>query len=441
MKNYIEIKNIIEPFNKKIDISGDKSISIRCVLLASQAIGKSKIYNLLESEDVISALKSINKLGIKYKKYKNFYEIYGYGLNGYQTNKKVTINAGNSGTLARLILGLLINSNNQIKLIGDKSLSSRDFSRVTDPLKLFGAHIISRNNFLPVKISGSKFLRPINYYEKLGSAQCKSSVMLAAIKTPGKTFIKAKKSRNHTEILFKYLKIPIQISKKKIYDIIEINGPSNFRGFEYSVPGDISSSAFFLVLTLLSNNSKITFKNININDSRIGIIKILNKMNAKISFSNKRNYKGEMIADIIVKSRKNLKSINCPANLNSSAIDEFLIIFLVAARAKGVSIFRNLSELNKKESPRLELASKILNQIGIKFIRDGDNIKIHGNPKLKLNGEYIIKNFMKDHRVFMMSCIAALSFGGKWKIKDSESINTSFPLFLKILKKLGAKII
>ena len=142
MKNYIEIKNIIEPFNKKIDISGDKSISIRCVLLASQAIGKSKIYNLLESEDVISALKSINKLGIKYKKYKNFYEIYGYGLNGYQTNKKVTINAGNSGTLARLILGLLINSNNQIKLIGDKSLSSRDFSRVTDPLKLFGAHII-----------------------------------------------------------------------------------------------------------------------------------------------------------------------------------------------------------------------------------------------------------------------------------------------------------
>ena len=157
MKNYIEIKNIIEPFNKKIDISGDKSISIRCVLLASQAIGKSKIYNLLESEDVISALKSINKLGIKYKKYKNFYEIYGYGLNGYQTNKKVTINAGNSGTLARLILGLLINSNNQIKLIGDKSLSSRDFSRVTDPLKLFGAHIISRNNFLPVKISGLNF--------------------------------------------------------------------------------------------------------------------------------------------------------------------------------------------------------------------------------------------------------------------------------------------
>ena len=441
MKNYIEIKKIIKPFNKKIEISGDKSISIRCVLLASQAIGKSKIYNLLESEDVISALKSISKLGIKYKKFKDYYEIYGYGISGYKTDKKVTINAGNSGTLARLILGLLVNSNKQIKLIGDKSLSRRDFSRVTDPLKLFGANIISRNNFLPVKISGSKFLRPISFYEKLGSAQCKSSVMLAAIKTPGKTYIKATKSRNHTEILFKYLNIPIQISKKKIYDIIEIEGPSNFKGFEYNVPGDISSSAFFLVLTLLSSNSKITLKNININDSRTGIIKILNKMNAKIIFKNKRNYKGEIVADIIVKSRKKLKSINCPVSLNSSAIDEFLIIFLVAAKAKGISTFRNLSELNKKESPRLDLASKILNQIGIKFTRDGDNIKIYGNPNLKLDGKYIIKNFMKDHRVFMMSCIAALSFGGKWKINNIDSINTSFPLFLKILKKLGAKII
>ena len=153
MKNYIEIKKIINPFNKKIEISGDKSISIRCVLLASQAIGKSKIYNLLESEDVISALKSISKLGIKYKKFKDYYEIYGYGISGYKTDKKVTINAGNSGTLARLILGLLVNSNKQIKLIGDKSLSRRDFSRVTDPLKLFGANIISRNNFNTFAIS------------------------------------------------------------------------------------------------------------------------------------------------------------------------------------------------------------------------------------------------------------------------------------------------
>ena len=145
-------------------------------------------------------------------------------------------------------------------------------------------------------------------------------------------------------------------------------------------------------------------------------------MNARISLSNKRNYKGEKIADIIVKSRSNLKGINCPSSLNSSAIDEFLLIFLVAAKAKGVSTFKNLSELNKKESPRLELATNLLNQIGVKISRDLDKIKIFGNPKLKLKGNYIIKNFMKDHRIFMMSSIAALSFGGKWKIRDRDSL-------------------
>ena len=440
MKNHIKISSSINPFNEKIEVSGDKSISIRCVLMASQAIGRSRIYNLLESEDVISALNSIKKLGIKFKKEKNYYEIFGCGINGYKTNKNITINAGNSGTLARLILGLLINSKKKIKIIGDKSLSKRDFSRVTEPLKLFGVKIITNKKSLPVEIVGSEFLRPIKYIEKLGSAQCKSSIMLGAIKTPGTTIIKAKKSRNHTELIFEFLKIPIKFRKKKQYDLIEVTGPSNFGGFEYIVPGDISSGAFFIVLTLLSKKSKIILRNINVNSSRIGIINILNKMNAKIYLKNKRFYNGENIADIIVKSRNNLTGINCPKNLNSSAIDEFLVIFLVAAKSKGVSKFRNLSELNKKESPRLEIALKFLNQIGVKYSRKSDNIKIYGNPNLKLNGEYLIKNFRKDHRVFMMSCVAALTLGGKWKIDDKESINTSFPIFLRLLRKLGAKI-
>ena len=211
MKNQIEIKKVISPFNKKIEVSGDKSISIRCVLLASQAIGKSKIYNLLESEDVINSLKAIKKLGISYKKIGKYYQIYGYGINSYQTKKKITINAGNSGTLARLILGLLVDIKKEVKIVGDNSLSVRDFSRITNPLKLFGANILSKKNNLPVKIIGSNFLRPIKYKENLGSAQCKSSVMLAALKTPGTTKVIAKKSRDHTELMFKYLKIPIKI--------------------------------------------------------------------------------------------------------------------------------------------------------------------------------------------------------------------------------------
>ena len=440
MINYIKIKKKIKPFSKNIEVPGDKSLSIRCVLLASQAIGTSKIYNLLESEDVINSLLSIKKLGIKFKKTDNHYKIYGYGLNGFKTNKKIKINAGNSGTLARLISGLLINSKKKITITGDRSLSKRDFSRITEPLKNFGANINSKNKKLPVEISGSEFLRPINYFEKLGSAQCKSAVMLASIKTPGTTIIKAKKSRDHTEILFKYLRIPIKISKNRQFDYIKIKGPSNFKSFNYKIPGDVSSCSFFLVLTLLSDNSEICINNVNINNSRIGIIKILNKMNAKIIFKNKRNYNGELIGDILVKSRKNLKSIDCPKSLNSAAIDEFLIIFLVAAKAKGVSSFYDLGELNNKESPRLDIALRFLKMIGVKYERNNYNIRIFGNPDLKLKGYYKVNNFNKDHRVFMMSSIAALSLGGKWKIYDKDSIKTSFPNFIKKIKELGAKL-
>ena len=440
MKNFININKKINSFNNKILISSDKSISIRCVLLASLAIGTSRIYNLLESEDVINSLKSISKLGIDYKKIKNYYEIRGFGLNGYSTNKKIKINAGNSGTLARLILGLLVDSKKIVTISGDNSLSKRDFSRITEPLKKFGVNIKSTNNNLPVKITGSNFLRPISYLEKLGSAQCKSAVMLAALKTPGITKIKAKKSRNHTELLFNYLKIPIKVLKKKSYDYIEVSGQYNYKAFKYHVPGDISSTSFFLVLTLLAKKSRLIIKNVNVNNSRIGIIKILNKMNAKISLKNKKKYNGETIADIFVKSEDKLKRIVCPKHLNSSAIDEFLIIFLVAAKAKGVSKFNNLSELNKKESPRLDIALKFLEMIGIRFLRNKDNIKIYGNPNLDLKGTYNVKNFRKDHRVFMMACIAALSFGGNWKINDVDSIKTSFPSFLEKIKSLGAKI-
>jgi len=151
---------------------------------------------------------------------------------------------------------------------------------------------------------------------------------------------------------------------------------------------------------------------------------------------NRKIYKGEKIADIQVESTKNLKSINCPSSLNSGAIDEFLVIFLVAAKAKGVSIFKNLEELNQKESPRLEWGSKILNLMGIKTITTNNSIKIFGDPNLNINKQIVIKNYLKDHRVFMTSVIAALSFGGYWKIYDKDSINTSFPSFLNTLKNL-----
>ena len=441
MAKPVFINKKIKNFKKKITISGDKSLSIRWALMASQATGKSKAYNLLNSEDILSTIKCLKKLGVKIIIKKEYCEIIGFGLNNFEYKKNLTLNAGNSGTLGRLILGLLIHCPHKIKLIGDKSLSKRDFSRVINPLKDFGANFYQgKKSSLPLYIQGTKYVRPIKYFETRGSAQCKSSVMLAALNTPGKTLIKAKKSRDHTEILFKQLKIPIKIKKKKKFDLIEVEGKKNFPAFNYKIPSDISSSAFFIVLTLLSKESKLTIKNVNLNPSRTGIITILNKMGAKIVLKNKKIYKGEKISDIFIKSTKSLKAINCPASLNASTIDEFLIIFLAAAKAKGVSYFKNLSELNKKESPRLILGSKILNMIGIKTILTYDSIKIFGQPNIKLNKNIEIKNYLKDHRIFMMSAIAALSFGGKWKIHDKDSIKTSFPSFLAIVKKLGGKI-
>ena len=427
-------------FKKTISIDGDKSISIRSLLLGSQAYGKTFIENILLSEDIINSIKCLRKLGIKiFLNKKNCY-VYGKGLNGFEYKKNIVLNAGNSGTFARLILGLLVKSPFYIKLVGDKSLSQRDFERVILPLQKIGANFkVNNKKTLPIQIIGTAFANPIQYSEKIGSAQVKSTVMLAALNSPGQTVIKAKKSRDHTENFFKYLGIPISVKKNKHTDEIKISGQKFFKSFKYRVPSDPSSCAFFIVLTLLSKNCELEIKNVNVNKSRVGYIEILNKMGAQIKIKNVRLKYGEKLADIFVKSQKTLKKINCPPSLSSNLIDEFLIIFLAAAKAKGVSSFTNLGELNKKESPRLKLGSKLLNQLGIKTKLTKNSIKIFGNPRVDLKKRIHIKNYFKDHRIFMTSVIAAYTFGGKWKIDDVNSYKSSFPSFLNIIKKLGYK--
>ena len=440
MKNILLINNKINKFNKKISISGDKSLSIRWALMSAQALGKSRAYNLLDSEDVNNSLIALKKLGVKIIKNKKFCEIFGKGLNGFSFKENTIINAQNSGTFARLILGVLARTEKNVILKGDKSLSNRDFLRVIKPLSLFGVKLSSKKYKLPIKIRGTKYLRPISYEELKGSAQVKSCIMLAALNTPGTTKIKCIPSRDHTERLFKHLKLKIKIKQNHKYQIIHIEGGKQYDALNYNIPGDISSASFFIVLTLLSKNSKLIIKNINVNKSRTGIIDILIKMNAKIKVKNKKKYKGEELADIYVKSTKNLKSIKCPKEMNSRAIDELPLIFLVCAKAKGTSYFKNIGELKHKESDRLKLSANFLKMIGVKVKSTSDSLKIFGIPELETKKNHIIKNFMKDHRIFMLSCITALVLGGKWKIHDKNSINSSFPNFLKILKQLGANL-
>ena len=437
MTNSIVIKKKLKNFNKKIVVSGDKSISIRWVLFASLASGNSKAQNLLISEDVKAAIKTVRKLGIKVISNNKFCKIYGKGINGFNYKRNLTLNAENSGTLGRLILGFLINTTKPIKLIGDKSLSTRDFKRISDPLSKFGGVFKLKNKKnLPLTIYESKNLRSISYLENRGSAQCKSAVIFAGMRTSGTTLIKAKKSRNHTELMCKYLKLPLTLENKKNYDLIKVKKVKEIKPFDYKIPSDISSSAFFIILTALSKNSKLLIKDVNINPTRIGVISILKKMGVNIIFQNQKTYKGEKLADIKIEGGKKLKAINCPTNLNSGAIDEFLVIFLVAAKAKGISYFKDLAELNQKESPRLKWGAKILNMMGVKNIVTNSSIKIYGDPNLEIRKKIIIKNYLKDHRVFMTSVIASLSFGGEWHIYDKDSIKTSFPNFLKIINEL-----
>ena len=334
-----------EHLDKKIYVSGDKSISIRWVLFASLANGLSKAQNLLISEDVLAAIKTIRKLGIKVILEGKFCKIYGNGIDGFKYKKNLILNAENSGTLGRLILGFLVNTPSPIKIIGDRSLSKRDFKRISDPLSKFGAILKLKNKKnLPLTIYGSKNLKPIKYLEKKGSAQCKSAVIFAALRTKGTTTIKAKKSRNHTELMCKHLGLPVSVNAKKNYDEIKVRKVEKIKPLNYKIPSDISSSAFFIALTVLSNKSKLIVKNVNINSSRIGVIHILKRMGANIIFKNQKIYKREKIADIEIKGGKTLNSINCPSKLNSGAIDEFLVIFLIAAKAKGISYFKDVVE-------------------------------------------------------------------------------------------------
>ena len=234
MANSIIINNKINKFKKSITVSGDKSLSIRWVLFSSLADGISKSKNLLMSEDVLAALNCIKKLGIKVTLKKNTCQIFGRGIHGYNYKKNLIIDAKNSGTLGRLILGFIINTPYPIKLIGDKSLSKRDFKRVAEPLTKFGANFkLKKNKNLPLKITGSKKLKSIKYLEHRGSAQCKSAVIFGGMRAEGTTFIKAKKSRDHTELLCKYLRLPVSVEKKKYYDLIKVKKLKKIKPFNY----------------------------------------------------------------------------------------------------------------------------------------------------------------------------------------------------------------
>ena len=434
----VSIKGKIKKFNKVINVESDKSITHRALLIASQCIGPSVLKNILESDDTNNTISCLKKLGIKIIKKNKKYIVFGNGIGSFIEPRDKKLYAGNSGTLARMLIALLsTHPNLKVKVIGDDSLNKRDMNRIIKPLSKIGCNFYPKGKTnLPLIIEGTNLPLAQVHSETIGSAQVKSAILLAALNTPGITTIKEeKKSRNHTENILTSIKADIKIKKSKNSNLILLRGQKNLPGFNLQVPGDPSSAAPFIALALLTKGSKLLIKDINCSVTRLGYVKILKKMNAYIKIKNLKIKSGEPIGDILIKS-SSLRAIRCPKKFVPAAIDEFPLLFIIASITKGTTTFSGINELRHKESDRIKSMEVGLNQIGIKTKSTLNSLKIFGNPNIKINKT--IKIFPKnDHRVAMSFFCLGQLLGANIKINNFETVNTSFPKFLAKMKKIG----
>lgn len=437
----LKINHKIKPFKKSIKVDSDKSLSIRSFLIGSISQNISIAKNVLESEDIFSTINCLRKLGVVIEKSKpGTYLIYGKGLGSLYAKKKLNLNFGNSGTLARLLIGILSTTPNiEIKLSGDSSLNKRSMKKLINLMSSFGAEFLPKRKFnFPLKLISTEM--PVGIKYKAGvSAQLKSAVILAGLNSYGVTEItEEQKSRDHTEKMLINSSRAIKIIKgKKI--LIEIFGKKYLNSINVSIPGDPSSAAFFTALTLLSKNSSLRIKNVCLNPTRIGFYELLKSHGANIKFSNKRKKNNEIVGDINIKSGKLKRPMTVSKSFYEKTTDEFPILFCIASLTKGVSSFKGIADLANKESNRIKEMQKILKQIGVKSISNKDEMKIYGqNFKLKKNRKINVPK-LGDHRICMSSAVLSLITGVECKINNFETVRTSSPNFLKIIKSLGAK--
>ena len=413
---------------------GDKSISHRVLILAGQAIGKSQIYNLLEGEDVINTLKAMRLLGVQIKKKGNKYEIFGIPPGGLLQPNKV-IDFGNSGTGIRLISGLIASNNIQAKLVGDSSLSKRPMGRVTEHLTRLGAEIkLKKKSYPPILLNGTGNPAPLSFEILIPSAQIKSAIMLSALNTNGTVKIKEfKTTRDHTENMLKSMGYNIKVKETFKYRFIEMKNNKDLNVINYNVPGDPSSAAFFISAACLKPGSKLFVKNILFNKTRVGFIKTLKNMGGNIKLIGKRKIHNELIADLKIEQKTNLKSTTLKSKDIPLQVDEIPILSIAASFSKGVTVFRGLKELTVKESNRLKLIHENLNKIGVKSIIKNYDLYIYGNHNLK-KGNAIIKH-NEDHRILMSFFIANMICKRNNIIRDKSCVKTSYPTFFKDISK------
>ena len=436
----VGLKSKIKSFKRIINVDPDKSLSIRSFLIGSICQKVSIAENVLESEDVKNSILTCRKLGVKIIKIKpQKYKIYGKGLGSFYAKKNTQLNFGNSGTLARLLIGLLSTTPNiEVKIKGDHSLNKRNMKEVIKLMSKFGAVFLPKNKFkFPLKIISTSYPIGINFRAGV-SAQVKSAVMLAGLNSFGNTnIIEEEKSRNHTENLLKDNTRAIKIfgDKKKL---IKIYGKKFLKPFQMIVPGDPSSAAFFTALTLLNLKSSIKIKNVGLNSTRTGFYQLLKSQGAKIKFINLKRRNNEIQGDILVRNCK-LKPIKSSKKYYVNSTDEYPILFVIAALTKGVSIFKGIEDLANKESNRIIEMQKILKQIGIRSTFSKNELKIFGKEIINVQNKKIIVPNLGDHRICMSAFVLATLTGIEARIKNFETVFTSSPSFLKIMKLLGVK--
>ena len=420
-------------------IPGDKSISHRLVILSSIAIGKSNIKGLLKSDDIMRTIGAMQNFGASIE-FKNSFNcsIKGVGLGGL-LEPKSALDFGNSGTAARLIMGLSASHSITTLYVGDSSLSIRPMDRVLKPLINFGSNYsLRKDNYLPAILKGSDNPIPFSFDLEEPSAQIKSAVLLGALNTPGITTVKDKfNTRDHTERLLGLYGANINITKKRNAKEISIKGVNELNGIDVSVPGDPSSALFPIIAALICKNSDIIVKNVLINSTRDGAFRVLKNMGADISFLNHRIMAAEDVYDIRVRSSK-LRGVDVPRKFSPRMIDDYPILAVAASMAKGKTHFKGINELRFKESDRFTGIINLLEKNGVRVESKKDTIIIHGRCELKKGGIEIKTNL--DHRMAMSALIMGLVSKKEIKIDNSETIQTSFPSFYKVMIKVGAKL-
>ncbi|MCL4321070.1 MAG: 3-phosphoshikimate 1-carboxyvinyltransferase [Deltaproteobacteria bacterium] len=446
------VTGISKELNATLEVPGDKSISHRAVMLGSLASGISKVYNLSLSRDNLATIAAFRKLGVvitaappaQNNKNSKDFVINGVGLHGLKEPKTI-INTANSGTLTRLIAGILAGNEFFSVLSGDKYLNSRPMGRITEPLSLMGAKITGRENgnYPPIAIKGGK-LKSIYYEMPVPSAQVKSCIMLAALFAEGVTVIYEKKAtRDHTENFLKLQGCRITVENPNDGNLITVEGGGELKPFEITVPGDFSSAAFFIALGILHKNSEIIIKNVLLNEKRTGLLKVLEMMGANIEIT-LEDEKLEKVGTIKAKY-SNLKGVAVPSELVSDMIDEFPIFAVIASFAAGITKVTGAKELRVKESDRIKTIVSNLSLFGVKIKELEDGFELTGNPGLifggngvKLNNKgFVAVDSFGDHRIAMSMVILGLLLKNiETEVRDVRCIGTSFPGFFDILSKL-----